>query len=85
LQRARARLERAILVDSSKKTERRELLINAIGLLEDAIPKGKGNNEKHEGERKKLLARCHGLIDTIRPVRSHSHDLQVIYTVKEGV
>lgn len=70
LQRARARLERAIPPSSGSQEERRVLLKEAINLIETADPSGRGNHQKHESERGRLLTRCHGLIESLRSYRA---------------
>jgi tetratricopeptide (TPR) repeat protein len=70
LQKARARLEKAILLDVSLSSDRRSLCHEAIKLLESSIPTNKWNREKHELEKEKLLSRCRGLLEAIRPVRT---------------
>lgn len=69
LQKARARLELAVKLDISNSTKKRELTVDAIKLLDSAVPKGSGNHYKHEDERARLMARCNGLIESIRPSR----------------
>lgn len=70
LQRARARIERAIVLTHTDVVERRRLLSDAVKLLDGAIPAFPGNHEKHGHERERLLTRCQGLIDTMRGHRS---------------
>jgi len=70
LQKARARLELAIKLPQHSSQKRRDLAIEAINLLDTAVPTRSGNHLKHEEERARLLARCHGLIESIRPSRT---------------
>lgn len=69
LQKARARLERAVMPEQTNDLDRRSLAQEAINLLEKAIPESKGNNNKHNLEKSKLLSRCYGVIESSRTVR----------------
>ncbi len=72
LQKARARLELAVTTAPQNSAKRRDLAIDAIKILEGAIPAKAGNHKKHYDERDRLLARCHGLIESIRPSRTEA-------------
>ena len=70
LQKARARIERAIFLDVSESKKRREYGLEAIALLTAAIPPTKGSHVKHEFEKDKLLRRSYGLIESVKPTRA---------------
>lgn len=70
LQKARARLEKAIQLDITDAQRRRDLTAEAMSLLNSSTPSSRGNHEKHELERSKLLNRCHGLIQSVRSPRT---------------
>ncbi len=69
LQKSRARLERAVIYEESGSPQRRELLLEAIKMLDSAESPEKGNSMKHETERGKLFTRCHSLLEGTRPSR----------------
>ncbi len=63
LQKARARLEKALLIGSSSSKDRGDLLTEAVRLINSANPSGSARNNKHEVERSKLLRRCNFLLE----------------------
>lgn len=77
LQKARARLERAVQPEQENDAERRGLAQEAISLLEASTPSSRGNHEKHNLEKAKLLRRCYGVIETSRPIRKLSVETPV--------
>lgn len=62
LQKARARIEKAATLEHSDLENRKKLILSAIDLLEQSTPSGGRKNLKHEIEKEKLMARCHGII-----------------------
>jgi len=69
LQKARARLELALITPNSNFGKKRELAIEALVLLDSAVPSVSGRHSKHERERQKLIARCHGVVGAVRTNR----------------